>query len=185
MSDLSALAQEAVDWMRRQEPHLESEVYLVRGQERSLEIREGKLESLQERQYFGAGVRVLHEGRMGFAYTADLNTGSIQQLFKTVVCQLPYLPQDSFRKLPSPMQEPGARSQEPGLRETFWDDTLFSAPLLQKMDILKEMEVAALGVSPHVKRVLRLGYSEVSGEVTVANTLGISASERGTHCEVG
>ena len=56
--DLKALAGELLDWMRRQDPGAQAELYLARSEERGVEMREGRLDNMQHGSAEGAGLRV-------------------------------------------------------------------------------------------------------------------------------
>ena len=71
MMDLAELACSSLDWIRGQDPGVEAELYLARGEERGIELREGRLDHIQHAASEGAGLRVLAGGRMGFAWSSS------------------------------------------------------------------------------------------------------------------
>ena len=100
---LLELADKAVDWVKRHLPAGgQAELFMCRGRERGIEVREGRLETMQESQDQGVGLRVLQGGRMGFAYAAGLDLPILEHIFRQVIEQLPFIPPDEHRALPVP-----------------------------------------------------------------------------------
>lgn len=180
MTDLKALAGEALDWIRRQAPGVEAEVYLSRGEERSLELREGELDGVQQSASEGAGLRLLAGDRMAFASAGGLSLEALQALYRRAAAQLPYVEPDKFRNLPAP----AAAAADGKLAASLWDESLFTQSWDAVLPRLRAMESEALA-EKRVAGVVRAGYSESRGEVVVANTRGVMSLERGGSCSVG
>lgn len=180
---LLELADRGLEWVRRNlGPGADAELFLCRGRDRGLEVREGRLETLQESQDHGVGLRVLRGGRMGFAYAAGLEASALEHIFRQVSEQLPFIPPDENRALPAP-QPPAGETK--GLAASMNDPSLFEKPLQDQMPRLEAMQALALSSDKRVRRVLRLGYGESWSEVAVVNTLGVRSIESGSHCSVG
>ena len=178
MSELARLAAEAADGLRRR--GMTAEVYMVEAAERGIEFKEGALDGVQETALSGTGLRLLEDGRQAFAYCQGTDKEAVARLTERVRSQVRHLPADPHRGLPGP-----AEADAPaGFAESLWDASLFSAPLTDVVPYLKGMESEALK-DKRVKKVLRMGYGESRAEVAIANTLGLSASERGTNASIG
>ncbi|WP_054692629.1 PmbA/TldA family metallopeptidase [Syntrophomonas palmitatica] len=52
---------------------VEAEAYLLHDQVLNLEVANDQIETLKEAEETGLGLRVLRDGRLGFAYTSDLS----------------------------------------------------------------------------------------------------------------
>jgi len=179
----ASLVEKADEYFRRLRRKLprgcEAELYLAGGRERGIEMRDGRPETIHESCDEGVGLRLIRQGRMGFAYASGLGPKTLDTLLSQALAQQPHSPADPHRGLPAPA-EPA--DEEPLELE---DPSLLVEPLEAQMPKLRAMEETALQAEPHVKRVLRLGYGESAGETVILNTLGIRAIERGTHCSVG
>lgn len=179
-ASLETIADELLKRVRRRLPRgCEAELYLARGRERGIEMRDGRPETIQESCDEGVGLRVIRKGRTGFAYAAALSAKSLDAVMAQALAQLPHAPPDEYRVLAAPSAE--TERQAPELA----DPTLLQGSLEDQMPRLREMEEIALDSEPLVKRVFRLGFGEGFGETVIVNTLGIRASESGTHCSVG
>lgn len=179
--DLKRLALDSLGWIRSEAPGFEAEIYLSRGIERGVEIREGALDGIQESSSEGAGLRVLEGGRMGFASAGGLSLDAVQALFRKVSAQLGHLEEDPHRCFPAP--EP-ARA-DPALASSLWDEELFTASWGEVLPRLRDMEARALAVDKRIGSVIRAGYGESRGEMVVANTGGLFVAQRGTSASVG
>jgi len=178
---LQELAGELLEWMRRQDPGLEAELYLARGEERGVEMRDGRLDSVQHGSSEGAGLRLLAEGRVGFASGGGVTPESIQDLYRRAYAQLGHLESDPARDFPAAP----AASPDRDLERSLWDESLFSQRIEQFAARLEASHGAALGTDRRLSAVLRAGYGESRGETVIASTRGVLASDRGTSASVG
>ncbi len=179
---LRALAEETISWFRGvRRPGVEAELYLSRGEDRGVELRQGELEGFQTDRSEGAGLRLLRGGRMAFACAGGLSEGSLRGLFRAAEAQLDHLESDAARAFP----EPAASPREESLAASLLDETLFKIPLEDFIPRLQEMEKQALARDKRLKSVLRAAYGEAKGEVFLANTLGVLSGEKGTSVSVG
>lgn len=179
MKDLETLARDAVAWMKAQSAATQAELYLSSGEDRSLSRREGERDGVEAAESAGAGVRVLRDGRAGFAASGGADMAAIKELYARALEQLPHAEPDPRRTLPGPQPAPG----DAALAETLWDEALFTAPWAKVEARLKEAEAAA-AAQPRVSKIMRVEYAESRGRVIVAGTGGLFASERGGSASV-
>ncbi len=178
---LQELAESGLAWIKRQSAQgLEAELYLSRCEERGIERREGRADGISQICSEGIGLRMIGDGRMGFASAGGLNLGTIQRLFSTVAGQMEYLERDGSKALPSP-----ANASDGELARTLWDESLFEQDLEAVEPNLEEMEAQVLEYDPRITSILRSGYGESRGEVVIVNTKGTSTFERGGSASVG
>ena len=85
MNDLEQLARDAVAWMKSRSPETQAEVYLSGGEDRLLSRREGERDGVEASEDAGAGVRVLRDGRMGFAAAGGAGLETIKELYARAV----------------------------------------------------------------------------------------------------
>ena len=181
MTDLAELACSSLDWIRGQDPGVEAELYLARGEERGIELREGRLDHIQHAASEGAGLRVLAGGRMGFAWSGGLSVEGLRDLYRKVREQMGSLEPDPCKDFPSP--EPAR--PDPALAASLWDGGLFTAPLAACQDRLQAAAASAMSQDRRLGAMLRAGYGEARGEAVVANTRGVLARDRGASASVG
>jgi PmbA protein len=171
--DLEILAAEGVAWMRAQSPATQAEIYLSRSRDRELERRAGERDGVEVADSLGAAVRVVRDGRVGFASTGAVDAQALRTLWRRAVEQCPHAEPDSHRSLPG-----GARPKpDAALARSLWDESLFRRSWAEIEEKLLGAEKAVSGRKNI--RLLRASLSESRGEVVVANTNGLIAVERG------
>lgn len=177
-ADLEALAREAADWARAQSAETQAELYLSRSGERSLARRDGARDGVEIAESLGAGVRVIRDGRVGFASAGGADLVTLKTLWRRAVEQLPHAASEPGRALPGPSADPA----DPAFDASLWDATLFSRPWEELDARLVSAEAAASAGGK--ARALRSELAESRGEVVVANTRGVLARERGGSASV-
>ncbi|NNN06141.1 MAG: TldD/PmbA family protein [Elusimicrobia bacterium] len=175
--DLAALADEAVAWMKGREPGVEAELYLSRTESRVLARREGTRESVETALSLGAGVRVVRDGRVGFACAGAAGPEILRELWRGAVAQLAYAEPEPGRALPAPRAQP----DDEALADSLKDETVIARPWEELEARLAEAESAARGGAV---RVLRAEISASFGETVVAGTRGTRTQERGSSVDV-
>lgn len=180
--ELKSLAGAALDWIRAQgEPGLEAELYLARGEERGVELRDGALDGIQQSSADGVGLRLLRDGRMAFASAGGLSLEAIQQLYKRALPQLPYLQPDAAKGFAAQV----SGGDDETLAASLWDETLFREEWAAILPRLEAMQKAALAQDKRIQSVLRVDYGESRSEVVIAGTRGLLRYERGGSASVG
>lgn len=176
---LEPLARDAVAWMKAQSSETQAELYLSSGEERAISRREGERDGVEASENAGAGVRVVRDGRVGFAAAGGAGLDDIKALYARAVEQLPQAESDARRVLSGPQDAVA----DAALSATFWDESLFTAPWDAVETRLKEAEASALA-QPRVSKIMRIEYAESRSAVVVAGTSGLFSSERGSAASV-
>ena len=179
-NNLETLAAELMDWIRRQDAGAEAELYLAHSEEQGVEMREGRLDHVQRDSSEGAGLRVLRDGRMGFASAGGISAEGIRELYRQVREQLAHLEPDLCKGFPAPE----AQAPDPALTQSLWDETLCTTPPQEFAARLAESGAAAISRDPRLGAMLRAGYGESRGEVLIANTRGVLTQDRGSSASV-
>ncbi|MBI4349389.1 MAG: TldD/PmbA family protein [Elusimicrobia bacterium] len=178
--ELRDVGERTLDWLRREAPGAEAELYLSRVVDRGLELREGRLETLHESVEEGVGIRVIEGGRGGFAFCVGLERATIEASCRRLLEQLSFLPPDPHKVVPE--GQPAFIDRT--IAATLLDEGLLEGSIDSRLDAMRGLEAATRRADPRVGRVLRVGYGESRGVVSILNTRGVSAHEEGTSCGV-
>lgn len=57
-----------------------SEAFIINSKDLSIEVREQKVDTMKLAEERGAGVRVIKDDRVGFAYTSDLSDSALDDI---------------------------------------------------------------------------------------------------------
>ncbi|HSB87223.1 MAG TPA: TldD/PmbA family protein [Ilumatobacteraceae bacterium] len=173
MSELLELADRVVS-MARPGEHIEA--YVARESETDVRIYEGEVEHFVSAQTEGVGIRVIREGRTGFAYAGVLDEHSVAEVLAEARDNVEFGTPDEWAGLAEP---DGVEVIEQAL----WSDALADYPTDGKIALAKELERLTLGIDARV-RVDDANYSDVAAESAVVTTTGIRRSGRENGCYV-
>lgn len=152
------------------------EAYVSRGGETAVRVYEGEVEHFVAAQSEGVGIRVIRDGRTGFAYAGSLDDSAIAEVLAEARDNVAFGTPDDFAGL----AVPDGVAQVP---QKFWDEELAAYPTEGKIELAKELERLTLGIDSRV-RVEDANYDDGWGEVAVATTTGIRESGRGNSCYI-
>jgi PmbA protein len=150
-----------------------AEVYLRSYTATSIEVKEQKVDAFDRAQDIGAGLRVLVNGHMGFAFTTDLSDSALALLAEAAVANARSSEPDPFHSIPE-------KPSVPYRTVAMFDPEI---PLLsekEKIDRVMALEREAFAVDPRIKRIRKASASFSSSETVIANTHGALVSYRGT-----
>ena len=93
------------------------EAYVSRGGETAVRVYEGEVEHFVSAQSEGIGIRVIRDGRTGFAYAASLSADSIAEVLADARDNVQFGTPDEFAGLAVP-------DGVPQVPQKFWDEEL-------------------------------------------------------------
>ncbi len=174
MTDLIDLAQGLV---ARAEPGEELEAFVARGTSLSAKAYDGEVESFTSAETFGVGIRVIRDGRTGFASAGTFDPEVLADTLAEARDNATYAEPDEWAGLVGP---DGVEPPEMDL----WRDDLATTPTEAKVQMALDLEAAVRGADPRIFGVRSAGYSEGSGEAAVASSTGLVVGSRGTSCSL-
>lgn len=154
-----------------------AELELYAQEQRGLTVKayRGEVESLRYSHSRGVGVRVLREGRLGYAYCTGLGweecAGAIEEAAANALFSAP----DGNNRLPQPGSYPAG---DLGIYHPEMEET----PSEEKVDLALRLEEITISQDPRIRRVETAVYADAVSEVAVANSLGVSGSYRSSDC---
>lgn len=151
-----------------------AEAYFSRENELSIEVRNGEVENLKVASDEGLGIRVIHEGRPGFAYTSDLSREAVQSTLEAALANARVASEDSYYVLPEPAET------YPEL--DLGDSQLGEVPLEEKIELARQMERCGRSFDPLIQLTEQVGYEEVRYQSAIANTRGVLLDSEGAFC---
>lgn len=152
------------------------EAYVSRGGETEVRVYQGDVEHFVSAQSEGIGVRVIRDGRTGFAYAGTLDPAAIDEVLAEARDNVEFGTVDEWAGLAEP-------DDVERTAQSLWSDTLAAYPTAAKIDLAKELERLALAQDPRI-RIDDANYADVWGEVAVATTTGIRQTGRENGCYV-
>ncbi|MEM9038764.1 MAG: TldD/PmbA family protein [Actinomycetota bacterium] len=152
------------------------EAYVGRGGETEIRVYEGDVEHFVSAQSEGIGIRVIRDGRTGFAYSASLDEGSVAEVLADARDNVQFGTADEWAGLAEP---DGVEPTE----QSMWSDALAGYATDDKIDLAKTLEKLAAGHDARV-RVDDANYADAWGEAAVASTTGIRQAGRENGCYV-
>ncbi len=158
-------------------PGEQVEAVVVRGTDTEIKVYGGQVESLSSAQSQGVGIRVVVDGRQGFAYAGSLDEVAITETLADARDNAGFATHDEHAGLAEP---DGVPVQELDLHRdglsTFGPDA--------KVALAIELERAVLGADPRISGIESAEYVDGVSEAAVATTTGIRSSGRETSCYV-
>ncbi|MGB1250677.1 MAG: TldD/PmbA family protein [Candidatus Promineifilaceae bacterium] len=156
------VARAAVDGM-------EAEAYIEIGVETQINVDRQQVEKLSYSGSKGLGLRVLQDGKMGYAYTSNFSAESITDTIEQAQALTKAADPDPHRSLPMPEPIISAELE-------IFDDSIATTHIDDKVAFAMAVEKAALEYDERVMMTNRCTYSDQSGEVFLANSHGFADS---------
>jgi PmbA protein len=152
------------------------EAFVSRGGDTEVRVYEGEVEHFVSAQAAGIGIRVIRDGRTGFAYAGTLDEAAIAEVLAEARDNLTFGTVDEWAGLAEP--DGVAPTDQP-----LWNEELAAFPTERKIDLAKELEQLTLAADKRV-RVDDSNYADAYGEAAVATTSGIRQWGRENGCYV-
>jgi len=167
MTDYLELTQDIV--RRTAARGVEAEAIVMDRQETMIRVDRSQVEQLLRSGSKGLGVRVIDGGRVGYAYTSDLTSGSIEETWQAALALARVATPDEHRALPDPQSIPDKDLE-------IWDSDLSGISTEEKITFAKQVEEATLAYDPRVVMTNRCTYEDESVHVYLANSRGFAGS---------
>ena len=156
-----------------------AEVVLSHRREFSVGVRLGEVETLEESDSEGFGLRVLMEGRESSVSGSDLRPEAIDDLVKQAVDMVRATSPDDSAGLPE------RNELASSIKDLYlYDKDVVDLPTERKIELALRAEAAARDVSPKIVNFEGGGFDTASGSVVFANSLGFVGRYRGTICSL-
>ena len=170
--DLLALADGLV---ARARPGEQVEAYCARSRTTTVRAYGGEVESLTEATSAGMGIRVVKDGRQGFAYAGTLDAGVLEETLADARDNAEFGAVDEANGLAEPdgVEAAALDLYRPGQAEV--------APTT-KVDLALALEKAVQSGDTRIRSVPNATYSDGMGEAALVSTTGLRAWDRSTSC---
>jgi PmbA protein len=172
--DLLALA---CDVAARAKSGEELEVFVARSRSTNVKAYNGAVEALSSAQSMGVGIRVIVDGRQGFAYAGTLDDDVIETTLADARDNARYSEFDEYVGLARP---DGVAPVEQDL----WRDEVVGFPDSRKIELAIELEQRVKAGDARIFGVRTASFSDSAGESAVATSTGIASHGRATFCSL-
>ncbi|HEY4610089.1 MAG TPA: TldD/PmbA family protein, partial [Ilumatobacteraceae bacterium] len=173
VEELQAIADRVVA-MAQPGEHVEA--FVSRDAETDVRVYEGQVEHFVAAQTEGVGIRVIRDGRTGFAYAGVLDESAVAEVLAEARDNVQFGTPDEWAGL---AEFDGVEV----IQQDLWSDALADYSTDGKIALAKELERLTLATDPRV-RVDDANYADVASESAVANTSGIRRTGRENGCYV-
>jgi PmbA protein len=176
VQDVSTLQDLADRVVAQARPGEQVEAYISRGSETDVRVYEGKIEHFVSAQSEGIGIRVIRDGRTGFAYAGTLDDTAIAEVLGEARDNVEFGTPDDWAGLATP-------DGVDVVPQDLWNEALAAYPTDRKIEQALELERLTLASDARI-RVDDANYADAFVETAVATTTGIRRSGRENGCYV-
>src|SRR4030042_6864115 len=141
-----------------------AEAYIEAGRELNIEVRDGKIETVQESSSRGAGLRVFMNGRMAFASSNDFMESAVEDTVSSAVRTARVTNADENNVLPD--------DRELSEMEGLYDPELSKVDMDKKIAVSMEAERLAMK-DRRISKSAGSGYNEGESGIFIANSTGL------------
>ncbi len=170
MSDLLNIAEQVAGWANAGE---QVEAYVARGNSTAVRVYNAEIESFSSAQEEGAGIRVIIDGRQGFAYAGSLETDVLEATLREARDNAGFAEYDEYIALAEP---DGVAFADIDL----YNPSLREVPTETKIAQAFELEKRLLASDARITTVPMALYADEWSEVAIASTTGIRAWQQAT-----
>ena len=149
------------------------------GDEFSVNVRMGEVETLKESGSRGLGLRVFLGRRSGSASTSDLTADGIRQLVDGALALAKVTEEDPFAGLP----EAGEFGKADGDLHLYFDD-VYSLEGAERIEWARRAEAAAMAADPRITNSDGGSFDVSTGQKAMANSRGFVGSYRTSYAGV-
>jgi PmbA protein len=157
----------------------DAECTISEGEEFSVQVRLGEVETIKQAASRGMGLRILVGKNTGASYTSDLSTEGIRQMVFQAIELAAVTTEDPFAGLPE-TDEFGSISGDLQLYSLDVEEL----DAARKIDIAKRAEAAALQFDPRITNSEGGSFDSYLGRRVFANSRGFGGEYRSSYCSV-
>jgi PmbA protein len=157
----------------------DAEAVVREGDEFSVNVRMGEVETLTESGSRGLGLRVFAGKRSATASTSDLTADGIRQLVEGAMALVKVTEEDPFTGLPE-AEEFGTLAQDLHL---YYDD-VYSLDGKERIEWARRAEAAALAADPRITNSDGGSFDAATGRMVLANSRGFVGGYRTSYAGV-
>jgi PmbA protein len=154
------------------------EVTLSRGASTIVRVHDGEVESLTSAGSAGAGIRVIREGRLGFAHCGSLDADVLADTLAEARDNTRFAEADENQAIAEP---DGVEI----VAQDMWHDEVIGLAVQDKVALALELERLVTGRDPRVGSARVTTYGDGWGQNALVSTAGIRVGSEGTSCSVG
>lgn len=170
MSGLLSTAEEVINQARDGE---QLEAYVSRGSSTEVKVYGGEVESFTSATSAGIGIRVIRDGRVGFAHAGTLEPDVVSETLAEARDNLAFSEPDEWVEMAEP-------DDGTPIVHDHWADSVAETETETKIQMAMELEEKVLAADERVTGVRTAMYSDSTGEMALATSTGIRATDRGT-----
>jgi len=157
----------------------DAEAVVSEGDEFSVSVRMGEVETLQESGSRGMGLRVFVGKRSASASTSDLTPDGIAQLVSGAMALAQVTEEDAFAGLPDETDF-GQLTDDLHL---YYDD-VYSLPAVERIDLARRAEAAALSADARITNSQGGHFDAATGRRVLANSRGFLGEYKTSYCGI-
>lgn len=150
-----------------------SEIYISHNQELMLEVRNGIVDTMKLAQETGLGLRIMREGKVGFAFTSDMVSEALDGALDQALANAAVTAPDPHRMLPLP----GATYPDC----TQYDEDIQRVSVEEKIELARKMEQEAKSYDSRIKVIEGATYTDTEEELLLVNSRGVKLTNRGSY----
>lgn len=151
----------------------DAEAYLAVGSQTTIQVRQGEVEKLSYAGSKGLGLRVIRDGKMGYAHTSDFTPGSLTKTVAAALTLAEIADPDPNRTLPTP--KPVSQDDL-----AIADPSMLTVTTEAKIAFQKAVEAAAFAYDTRVKISNLNNYMDNVSQVFLVNSKGFAGSYQST-----
>jgi PmbA protein len=144
----------------------DAEVYLLSKSSLAVAAKKGRIDQVRRNDEMGAALRIIDQGRMGFAYTADFSPSAMQRTAELAAQAANVADREDHLSLPDPPESPWPEIPGPDPNTgNIKDQDRFNRALA--------LESSALEFDSRIERVRQAEYRETMFTIFLCNSRGL------------
>ena len=156
----------------------DAEVYLLAKSSMAVAAKDGRVDQVRRNDELGAALRIIDQGKMGFAFTTDFSPSALKRTAELAVQAAGIADREEHLTLPDPPESPWPKVPGP-------DSEAGNIQDQERFDRALTLESSAKEFDPRVERVRQAEYREARYSVFLCNTRGLTHGYSGTVFSAG
>jgi PmbA protein len=161
----------------RAAPGEQIEAYVAWGTSTSVRAYAGEVEAFTSAESRGIGIRVVVDGRQGFAHAGTLDEDVLAETLAEARDNARFAEPDEWNGLAVP-------DGVPAVPQALWHDEVLRFPAEEKIRLAIELERRVRNGDPRISGVRPAVFADSAGAAAVVTSTGIRAAGRGTACSL-